>query len=325
MIGEVLPHVYTPAQRTEMLKEHQSEPELITGLLPCESIGILAGCSGIGKSAFLHQIALCVTAGVPFLGMAVQKAPVLYLDIENSPDRGEAIEHAIGGLLELPVLPETLHLTHDIRSTQALELYLARCDYAPGLIIVDTLRSFDSDAEEKNSRAARLMLTLRTIAGQHHTAILVAHHLNKPTVARPEIDLADDSDVLTWLHRMAGASALVNQSDVRIAAQTFEKDRREGLRLRWNRRTYGDSLLLNIERLYDETDKPLGYCAMTGLELLSERHCTLFVALPAQFRFADLKAQLGGGSAARLRDKLIQGRLARYNARLGVYEKLEAK
>ena len=64
-------------------KELGSGKHLIEGLLPERAIGLIVGDSGLGKSPLLYQAALCIAAGVPFLGHEVHQGKVLVCDFEN--------------------------------------------------------------------------------------------------------------------------------------------------------------------------------------------------------------------------------------------------
>src|SRR5450755_3027414 len=56
---------------------------LIDRFIPEQSLVLMVGDSGLGKSPLGYQMATSVAAGVPFLEEAVQQARVLYLDFEN--------------------------------------------------------------------------------------------------------------------------------------------------------------------------------------------------------------------------------------------------
>src|SRR4051812_2779964 len=56
---------------------------LVDGFLPQQSLTIAVGDSGIGKSPFFFQMAMCIAHGLPFLGRVTTPGRVLYLDFEN--------------------------------------------------------------------------------------------------------------------------------------------------------------------------------------------------------------------------------------------------
>ena len=59
---------------------------LVDGLLTAGTY-ILAGTPKIGKSFFVTQLCWCVSEGVPFLGLQTHKSTVLYLALEDTPER----------------------------------------------------------------------------------------------------------------------------------------------------------------------------------------------------------------------------------------------
>jgi len=61
----------------------EKQIELVEGFFPQPSINVLGGESGLGKSPLAIQLAVCVAAGLPFLGMPVKQGIVLYCDYEN--------------------------------------------------------------------------------------------------------------------------------------------------------------------------------------------------------------------------------------------------
>src|SRR5215813_13280385 len=65
---------------------------LVDGLIAQQSLTLAVGDSNRGKSPYFYQMAICVAAGVPFLGLPVKQGRVLYIDAENS--TGE-VEHMV--------------------------------------------------------------------------------------------------------------------------------------------------------------------------------------------------------------------------------------
>ena len=68
-------NVYTPDQLVARCEKMGAREYIVEGLLPQQSLGILVGSSGSGKTPLIYQLAMCIAAGVPFLGHAVNKAP----------------------------------------------------------------------------------------------------------------------------------------------------------------------------------------------------------------------------------------------------------
>jgi len=98
--------VLWPAELDRICATETSTKFLVEGFLPQQSIAIAAGDSTIGKSALVCQLALCVAAGVPFLGMKTNPGTVLYFDLENSLPDCKAMRDALAGFLKLDKMPD---------------------------------------------------------------------------------------------------------------------------------------------------------------------------------------------------------------------------
>ncbi|MGN5375922.1 AAA family ATPase [Sphingomonas hankookensis] len=72
--------------------------------LPIGEAALLTGAGAVGKSLAAQQLATCIAAGKPFLGVEVQHAPALYITCEDPRDelqrRQVAIAAAIGVTLQ---------------------------------------------------------------------------------------------------------------------------------------------------------------------------------------------------------------------------------
>jgi len=68
--------------------------------LVCKAAGLLSGQEGVGKSLLAQQMATCLAAGAPFLGLETQRARTLYLTCEDDMDelhrRQESINASLG-------------------------------------------------------------------------------------------------------------------------------------------------------------------------------------------------------------------------------------
>ncbi|MCC4251210.1 AAA family ATPase [Sphingobium naphthae] len=54
--------------------------------LVCKAAGLLSGQEGVGKSLLAQQMATCLAAGIPFLGLQGQRVRALYLTCEDDVD-----------------------------------------------------------------------------------------------------------------------------------------------------------------------------------------------------------------------------------------------
>ncbi len=279
--------VLWPAEVDRICAEETETQFLIEGLLPAKSIAIAAGDSTIGKSPLICQLALCVAAGVPFLGMQTQRGRVLYLDLENSLQDCKALRDALLQFLGLSETPEEFLLVPEPR--QDLENLIA--EVRPRLVVIDSLRAFRPDVTEKNAIAGQWLKEIRRMARKYGCAFIFIHHLRKPGEGLPGHNLAEECRVVNWMLEMEGPRAFVNQTDVRIAIADGNSDP-AALKVKWSRRVHGDSPLLLVERVCDREGEPAGYRQMTGVLLLSPERRAALERLPPEFSFKDAKAAL---------------------------------
>ena len=266
---------------------------LVDGLLPARSISLVLGDSGLGKSPLMYQLAICVAAGLPFLGRSTLQARVLMADFENG--IGEVIEmiETISGYLglsgppgedQLLVWPASDCSPRYGQSGHTLLDMLG--DVRPHLAIIDSLGSYDPTAEGKNPPANLLLKDFRRLAQEHNTATVFVHHRRK--LARKSDEQAgplESAELRRWFQDSRGASALITGSDVRLGvdlpgdqvdlaealalARTPGTAREEtALVLRGFGRVRGEIGPWRLARAYDEDGDPLGYRSLCSAELL---------------------------------------------------------
>ncbi|HEY6351145.1 MAG TPA: AAA family ATPase [Candidatus Angelobacter sp.] len=280
---------------------------LVEGIIAEKSVNIGVGDSGIGKSPLAYQMGLCVASGKPFLGRAVKQGRVIYADLENGEDQLSDIALALARHLELPEIPPEFHLLVDRDDCSRLGGIIA--EMRPALVIIDSLRAFRPDAEEKSRTATTLLNMLRELAREFATSILLLHHIRK-SVDDENVAPIDSTNVMDWLTVACGSRSLINQTDTRIAfgpcptQKTNKKKGQEedtpesllrdsvGLVMRWAERSRGQSAPLYLSRVMDADGEPLGYQAMTGPELLfNDRMKEFWYELPRdrEFTFTEAK------------------------------------
>ena len=213
--------IYTPGQLKKRARELGTGKQIIEGVLPEATLGILVGDSGLGKSPLLYQAAVCVAAGVPFLGCPVNQGRVLYLDFENGVGEADTLIDRLCGHLELSNPPEGQLLLWNVNdappkfgtlSHSALEMIR---EVKPSWAIIDSLGSCYPDTEEKNSNASETFQRFRTVMKECGAAITVVHHTRKPSQRRDEApESLDGGDLRQWFRQARGAGALINGSDI---------------------------------------------------------------------------------------------------------------
>jgi KaiC/GvpD/RAD55 family RecA-like ATPase len=294
--------MYLAGQYGQFVRELPHTAYLVDGLLPACSVNILVGDSGIGKSALAYQLALSAAAGKPFLGMPTRKSKVVIVDYENSPvDSHWMLEQQRKhlGLVKYPgasliVWPVQNCPSPDL-TTSVVEKIIRQ--FAADLVILDSLRSFSPEMEKENSIAAEQIKRLRVMTTRHGTAVLLVHHVRKHGVLNRAS--LEEGHVLDWLLRSAGTRALINQTDVRLAA-ALPANGSGDLVLRGHCRTRGEIGPFVIARKWDDIGEPTGYdrveATLTMLDNLEQE--SAFLALGESFHFKEARMVYGKRSQA---------------------------
>ena len=158
---------------------------LVDGLL-APGLYILGGSPKVGKSWMALQLCLAVCGGKAFLGCATRKSEVLYLALEDGPQRLHS-----RALRLADAAPEGLHLCHRAAPIgqgleRQIEAQLAEHPHIR-LVVLDTLQkvrcmsgsglSYSSDYEDAGA--------LKALADRNGICLLVIHHLRKMTDEDP--------------------------------------------------------------------------------------------------------------------------------------------
>lgn len=152
---------------------------LVKGVLPASGLGQVFGCSHVGKSFVLIDLACHVALGWDWHGCKVKKAPVLYVAAEGVAGlklrfRAWFQAHNVDPPKTLRIRTIPADLT-TAESTKAIAERMARLPERPGLVVLDTFATnygpgSENDAEDMNAAIAGL----RTLQGDG--LILTAHH-----------------------------------------------------------------------------------------------------------------------------------------------------
>lgn len=170
---------------------------VVPGVIP-QGSGILAGTPKVGKSWMALDIAVSVAGGLPVMGIATEKKPVLYLSLEDSWRRlQDRLQHLLGNARP----PEDLALGID--ADQAINQAKHFAERNPhGVIILDTTELVKT-AQSNNSSLYRLDYefgrTVKEIAPAQGTLIGV-HHTRKQEASDP-------------MHRVSGTQGVTAAAD----------------------------------------------------------------------------------------------------------------
>jgi hypothetical protein len=299
----------TLKQRCLDLESHQY---LIADLIPKRSLSIVVGDSGLGKSPLLYQAALCVAAGIPFLGRPVSRGRVLYIDFENGLGGVEDLVSQLASHLGLPTASEDLLLFNFNDSPPKWEpsnLGEMVADLRPEWIIIDPIAAYAPEIDSKNDCVTRTYHALRGILKDNSTTATMIHHIRKlPTQPGVTVPGLED-DTRGWFQQARGPRQLINGADIRIG---IDKCRRADAWTELDGRSVEVALVLagfgrlreTIEPMYlgrvlGEDDKPMGYEQLRGASLLfnSDRQAA-YGKLPDPFTFTQAKQTLAKGSQA---------------------------
>lgn len=310
---------FTHEELAEEIKRVGAASYIVQGMLMEGSIALMAGRATIGKSPLVYQLALCVAAGKPFLGLPTTQTGVLMHDLENPALDGHEMRERLARFLGLPAVPPNFTISR-LTGVNGLQRAVEACK--PGLVLIDPLRRFEPSATSKAETTAQLILNLGQLAARYHTAFVLVHHLRKENRDHPGPHLDADTSVEEWMQQAEGARALVDHATTRIAVERGEGE--IALRMRWNIKIVGDSAMLPLVREFGDEESPLGY-RLAGLDsILDPALLSTFHALPSEFRFNEAARRFGCGKGKTnsvLRACVQAGALEKAD---GLYRKLSA-
>ena len=295
--------IYTADTLHDSIKRDARKPYLVDGLLSRGSVNLLVGDSGLGKTPLAIQMSVCIAAGLPLFGRAVQTGTVLYCDAESGKhDFCETLQ-SVSKFLKLAEPPPNFHVWSPNWEGESpaneWESHLAtvrnRVDAVKAtFVVIDALRSFWPDAEAKNQNAAETLKNLKKSKG---VTWLLLHHRRKTSHERTVADLAVNPN--PWFQESAGSLALVNQSDTRIGVEFHPQRDTADLLVAGFVRGRGPFVPWDLARVADEEDgSPVGYRLLTGIDRLSVEDHRVYDRLPGRFCFNDAHREMGGKSAS---------------------------
>jgi hypothetical protein len=293
--GSILPGVFN--YQTLKAQAAENTAFRVQDLVPTQSVGLLAGNPGIGKTPFAVQMGLSISAGVPFLGRETSKCAVLYCIGEGTNDDFRVLIERVARALGLTDVPATFEIYAPYWTREPAEATLAAiravvAQRQPEFVIIDTLRVFAPRIEEKATEAARELKALREIARTHSCGSLMVHHLRKPNYEFPA-DL--EADPMAWFNEAAGSNALITSTDFRLGLATSPFGRCD-LVFGGFVRGRGAFPPYHLVRELDPDGNPQGYQLASGITVLTMSQQYVYQQLGDTFSFTDVKRALGGGS-----------------------------
>lgn len=187
--GDVLalfaPKQYLPVLALADLPARYPNPResVVEGLIRRGDICNIIGGPKTRKSFLVMMLAICVAAGLPFLGWPTRQGRVLLCDNEMRPDdlgrRASAVASALG--IPLPGNVEVMPLRGHLASVDTIRTELARRQQRYQLLICDALYKLLPEGcdENSNSDIAKVYVTLDALAEEQDSACVVVHHASK--------------------------------------------------------------------------------------------------------------------------------------------------
>jgi hypothetical protein len=154
---------------------------IIDGILPAESLTLVYGPKGNGKSFVAVDMAMSVATGLPWAGHQVRQGPVLYVIGEGASGIGRRqeawLEHRRIDV-DYPVfwLPRRVNLMDD---AQVAELVDIVADTRPVLVVIDTLNRCSFGADENSPRDMGLLVERCDRVRETGAAVAPVHHAGK--------------------------------------------------------------------------------------------------------------------------------------------------
>jgi hypothetical protein len=315
--------IYRPDELRCRCQARGNQRYVINRFVPEKSLVLMVGDSGLGKSPLAYQMALCVAAGVPFLGEPVQQTSALYLDFENG---SFEVNHLVGQLSKhLGIAEPPRHLTlwnigdckPDWGTSGHSAVELIR-DVKPGVVFIDPLTAAYPDMEKTSVEATNGIQRFRAAMRDCNCSVVGLHHRKKPPTPKVgqavvPTSIEDGSDPRPWFADARGSGVLVNGSDVRLGLDRpgisgvldGGKDT-VALVIRGYVRLHGEIPTSHLVRVHDEAGEALGYRLANGIELLGNpAQEQAFKRLPDGFEFKEAKRVYGKEDQA-TRDFLLK-------------------
>ncbi|MHB1674251.1 MAG: AAA family ATPase [Acidobacteriaceae bacterium] len=193
---------------------------LVTDFLPDDSLIVVAGQVGLGKTTACMDWAAYVTNGrVPIIGGKREARNVLMLSNEDSEAHLRRIFTRLGGnLARLYVEDEDSDLPWGLGDVPALEAHIV--ELRPALVVIDSLTTHKPSKVDLNSHGevAPMLVALRKLAATHGTAIVVIHHTNKAQTNDPLAKISGSIGIIATARHVILIGQHPEDENIRVAA-----------------------------------------------------------------------------------------------------------
>jgi len=201
----------------ELASQELEEVRFVVPGLLAPGLTVLAGNPKVGKSLLALDLAYSVASGDTFLGHDVNQGDVLFVAMEDSPQRLQlrlAVRHGDGTALPPVrfVLPRMLSITQLINIVEAW----ASATPTASMVIVDTygrVSSEKSRGETDYAYVHRTLGQLQRVALERNISVVLVHHNRKA-----QVETSDQYD------KVHGSMAITGVADTNII---IERDRNQ--------------------------------------------------------------------------------------------------
>lgn len=193
---------------------------LVTDFLPDDSLIVVAGQVGLGKTTACMDWAASLTNGrVPIIGGERETRNVLMLSNEDSAAQLRRIFTRLGGnLSRLYVEDEDSDMPWGLGDIPALEAQIVKL--RPALVIIDSLTTHKPSKVDLNSHGdvAPMLVALRKLAATYNCAVVVIHHTNKTQTNDPLAKISGSIGISATARHVILIAKNPENENLRVAA-----------------------------------------------------------------------------------------------------------
>ncbi len=193
---------------------------LVPSFLPCDTLTLVAGQVGLGKTTACLSWAASITNGqTPIIGGARNPQNVLMLSNEDSEAHIRRIFSRLGGdLTRLYVEDEDSDLPWSLENVLALEAQIE--ELKPALVIIDSLTTHKPNKCDLNSHGdiAPPLVSVRKVASRTACSLVIIHHTNKAKTSDPITKISGSTGISATARHVILVARHPDDAMLRIAA-----------------------------------------------------------------------------------------------------------
>ena len=203
---------------SDIVRKHQGW--LVPSFIPDDTLIIVAGQAGVGKTTACLSLAASITNGeTPILGGSREPRNVLMLCNEES-EAGirEKFERLGGDVSRLYVEDQDSDIPWGLEDIPGLETEIAKL--APALVIIDSLTTHKPNNVDMNSHGdvAPMLVALRKLASKYGCAIICVHHTNKSQTTDALVKISGSIGIIATARHVILVAPHPDDPNMRVAA-----------------------------------------------------------------------------------------------------------